>query len=336
MSEQNISALGRLIAAHEGSRPDAAVLISPLRGGAIQENWLVRVDGHPVEYVLRTDSAATIRSSHSRAAEFAIVQTAHAAGVRTPRAVLFCDDSSVFGKPFALYEKIAGVALGPRIVRDMTLGGDRIALTKTLGHELAKIHRITPDHPALGFLGAHPDDPARAHIARLRNILDAMNIKRPALDWGLRWLQLHLPQAERISLVHSDFRTGNYLIDSTGLTAILDWEFAHWGDPHFDIAWFCAKCWRFGRNDLEAGGIGSREDFYAGYELESGAQINHEAVAAYEVLAHARWAVIALEQGERHISGSEPSLELALTGRIAAELEYEIIRMTPHDRWSRT
>jgi hypothetical protein len=45
-------------------------------------------------------------------------------------------------------------------------------------------------------------------------------------------------------------------------------------------------------------------------------------------MAHIRWAVIALQQAQRHLSGVERSLELALTGRIVAELEQEIIALT--------
>lgn len=333
MSGPDIAALTRLIGEREGFSPDASATLTPLRGGAIQENWLFCSPASPLEYVLRTDAPATIRSSHNRENEFALVSVAHAAGVCTARPVLFCRDASIVGKPFALYEKAAGVALGARIVKDMTLGGERRELVRALGRELARIHRIKPPHPALDFLGAPPADSARAHVETLRSILDELKANRPALEWGLRWCELHLPRAREITLVHSDFRTGNYLVDEKGLTAILDWEFAHWGDPHFDIAWFCAKCWRFGRNDLHAGGIGPREDFYLGYELESGRSIDREAVAAYEALAHARWAVIALEQGERHLSGREPSLELALTGRMAAELEYELVRMTAPHAW---
>jgi hypothetical protein len=36
----------------------------------------------------------------------------------------------------------------------------------------------------------------------------------------------------------------------------------------------------------------------------------------WEVMAHLRWAVVALEQGHRHLSGQDHSLELALTARI--------------------
>ena len=48
------------------------------------------------------------------------------------------------------------------------------------------------------------------------------------------------------TLIHRDYRTGNYLVDGGRLTAALDWEFAGWGDPREDIGWFTARCWRFG------------------------------------------------------------------------------------------
>ena len=109
-----------------------------------------------------------------------------------------------------------------------------------------------------------------------------------------------LPQA---NAVHRDFRTGNYMVDAHGLTAVLDWEFAGRGDPMSDIGWFCAECWRFGKTELEAGGIAPRAVFYEGYQAQSGAQIDDASVRYWEVMAHLRWAVIALEQGHRHLSG---------------------------------
>jgi aminoglycoside phosphotransferase (APT) family kinase protein len=127
--------------------------------------------------------------------------------------------------------------------------------------------------------------------------------------------------------VHQDFRTGNYLVDERGLIAILDWEFCTWGDPMVDIGWFCARCWRFGATDQEAGGIASREPFYRGYEAAAGRTVDPHAVHYWEVMAHVRWAVIALQQAARHLSGAEPSLELALTGRILPELELEILNL---------
>ncbi|MCW5698977.1 MAG: hypothetical protein KIT00_03965 [Rhodospirillales bacterium] len=45
-------------------------------------------------------------------------------------------------------------------------------------------------------------------------------------------------------------------------------------------------------------------------------------------MAHMRWAIIALQQARRHLSGEQISIELALTGHIVPELELEILDMT--------
>lgn len=302
-----------------------------LSGGAIQQNWLIEgtINGAERALVLRKDAAATIGASHSREDEFALIKVAFAAGVRVPEPVAFCDNNSVLGGPFALMSKVEGVGFGPRIVKDMSLGGDREGLVGQLGRELAAIHAIVPDEAGhLAFMGQPPASPAHAEIAFLRASLDALGASRPALEWGLRWAELNAPVTSHVTLVHKDFRTGNYMVDANGLTAILDWEFAGWGDPMADIGWFCAACWRFGRADLEAGGVGSRAALYAGYRYGGGVGIDEEAVRFWEIMAHIRWAVIALQQGERHSSGREFSLEHVLTGRIASELEFAVLTMT--------
>jgi aminoglycoside phosphotransferase (APT) family kinase protein len=160
----------------------------------------------------------------------------------------------------------------------------------------------------------------------MRANLDRCSEKRPALEFVLGWLLERAPQpAGPPVLVHGDFRTGNYMVDKGRLTGILDWEFAHWGDRHEDLGWFCARCWRFGNDALEAGGIASRQALFDGYDAVSDSPVDRAAMPYWEVLAAARWAVVALLQGERHITGGETSLELLLTGMMAPEMEYDAL-----------
>jgi aminoglycoside phosphotransferase (APT) family kinase protein len=332
----------------------------PLRGGAIQENWAIDVElsglpsgsrlagGHQ-QFVLRTDAPSRVAASHTRAEEFALLQLARAAGVAAPQPLWLCTNEAVLGRPFYIMQRVAGTAAGHRIVRDPTIGGPRDALAERLGAELAKIHAITPDSlgtflsgPArdrLDFLELPRPSPALDQIARYRRYLDTLAMPHPVLEWGLRWLEVNAPPAREIVLVHQDFRTGNYLVDEDGLTAILDWEFCAWGDPMADIGWFCAKCWRFGAVEKEAGGIASRTPFYRGYEAASGRRIDPGAVHYWEIMAHIRWAVIALQQADRYLADGEASLELALTGRILPELEWDVLDLVDaaeerRDRWS--
>jgi aminoglycoside phosphotransferase (APT) family kinase protein len=308
----------------------------PLKGGGIQENWTVDalVNGSPRAFVLRKDAPAKIDASHSRHDEFAIIKSAFAAGVTVPEPIAFCDDPAVLGGPFAVMAKVSGVGLGPKVVKTIS-DSERPALTRQLARELSRIHSVTPATASvtLACLGNPPVDFAIAEIALMRDWLDRLGLSRPGLEWALRWCELHIPKPWETTLIHRDFRTGNYMVDQGQLTAVLDWEFACWGDPLFDIGWFMAECWRFSRPDLDAGGIGMRSDFYEAYEAESGRTINDRAVRAYEVLSHCRWAIIALQQGERYSSGREPSLEHALTGKMAEELELMALRLTAPDRW---
>ncbi len=305
-----------------------------LGGGAIQENWALdvvisggaRAGRHAL--VLRTDAPSRVAASHTRAQEFALLSVAWAGGVSVPEPFALATDTRVLGKPFYVMRRLAGTAAGHVLVRDDRWQGDRQALAHSLGRELARIHKISPPQAGLEFLALPAGPPARSVVGDLRRWLDGYRMARPALEWGLRWLDRHAPPRGAVCLLHRDFRTGNYMVDDKGLTGILDWEFAGWGDPDEDIGWFCAKCWRFGAIAREAGGIGERQDFYRGYEEESGRRIDPDAIRYWEILAHARWAVVALQQGERYVAGEEASLDLALTGRRIAELEYEILAAT--------
>jgi len=314
--------------------------VKPLRGGAIQENWSLdlEIDGGARngrhELVLRTDAPSRVAASHGRVQEYALIALARAAGVTVPEPYWACADPAIIGRAFYLMRRMPGVAAGHRIVRDQALGGPREALVERLGRELAKIHAITPASAvrlapgqSFAFLGPSSDNPALDRVVLYRRYLDDLGRLRPAIEWSLRWLELAARPAGEITLVHQDFRTGNYLVDAQGLTAVLDWEFCAWGDPMSDIGWFCARCWRFGANDREAGGIAPREPFYRAYEAASGRQIDPVAVRYWEVAAHVRWAVIALQQAARHLSGEQRSLELALTGRIVPELELEMLNL---------
>lgn len=319
------------------TRADAVTIdaMARLSGGAIQENWALAVsvkggayDGKQ-EWVLRTDSASSIAVSRSRAEEFALLQAVHAAGVSVPEPLWLAvaQDASGIGRSFFIMQRLRGLAAGHRLTREAALVPDPDALAQTLGRHLARVHSITPGHPRLAFLGAARAHPVLADIQLYREHFDALGERYPVLEWGLRWCELNAPEPLAPVLLHRDFRTGNYMVDRGELSGILDWEFAGWGDRREDIGWFTARCWRFAGADREAGGIASLDAFLAGYRSESGIAFRAEDLRYWQVLAHLRWALIALQQTARHASNEERSLELALTAQLVPDLELEIVRL---------
>ena len=332
--DPKIVRLERFLAEASGAEKVRVLDFRPLAGGAVQENWRLDAEfaGGPFagrqDLVLRTDATAPIPASHDRAKEFRIIEAVHARGIKAPEPLWLCTDESVLGKTFFVMRRLPGIAAGHRVVKDATLGGGHEALAEALASELVRIHALDRASLGLDFLVEPEPSPALAAVRDLRAYLDRHPDPRPILEWGLAWLEREAPPAGDVVLCHRDFRTGNYLADENGLVAILDWEFTNLGDPDADIGWICARCWRFGAVEKVAGGIASRETFVRAYERASGRRIDRARIDYYEIMAHARWAIIALQQGQRHVSGREPSLELALTAHVVPELELEILRLT--------
>lgn len=103
-----------------------------------------------------------------------------------------------------------------------------------------------------------------------------------------RWLRENAPECPDPRLVHADYRMGNFLFDEeTGeMTAVLDWELAHLGDFHEDLAYVTQKL--FGRvneqGEFLCCGLFSREEFLDRYQELSGRTVDPETLRYYEVL----------------------------------------------------
>lgn len=327
LSEATQERLSRYIREATGANRARIVRLERMSGGAVQQNWAldVELDGKLQAWVLRTDACATVRESRTRTEEFAVLQAMQDAGVFAPKALYLCEDTSVTGRQFFIMERLPGVAAGHRVTRDPSMVPNPDRLARQLAQNLARLHRVRPGNAGLAFLNTMH---ARDNIAHYRSYLDTHPDPHPVLEWGLRWCEIHAPTTEETTLIHRDYRTGNYLVHDGDLSGILDWEFTAFGNPLEDIGWLCARCWRFARPDRVVGGISHVEHFIPEYERASGRRVSTEALVYWQVMAHVRWAVIALQQVQRHLSGAEPSLELALTGHILSDLEMEVIKLT--------
>ena len=69
---------------------------------------------------------------------------------------------------------------------------------------------------------------------------------RPVIALAIKWCEDHLPAPADPVLVHGDYRMGNIMVDADGLATVLDWELAHLGDAHEDLAFGCMTVWRCG------------------------------------------------------------------------------------------
>ena len=280
-----------------------------LPGGASKEAWAVDAGGAPL-LVRRAGGGVIYSHTLSLEQEFRMLEAAAAAGVKVPRPVAYLGELG--GREAFAMERVDGETIGRRIVREPP---PELALE--LASELAKIHAIAP--VALPFLRA--DDV----LARSEAELDALDEPHPAIEYGLWWLRSRRPDPLPAVVNHGDFRIGNVVISEGKLAALLDWEFAHLSDPREDLAWPLVRAWRFGNDDRRFGGIGDVEPFLERYAHATGRDVAVADLYWWEVLGNVKWAIGALTQARRHLGGSERSVELAVLGRLAAEMEYELL-----------
>lgn len=303
----------------------AAVRASRLSGGAIQENWRLEMeDGSSL--VLRTDADAAIPTSLSREEEFRRYRLAFENGARVARPMGFCRDLGVIGKPFFILAFVSGITAGHLLVKNDQYVPNREALSFELGALLGTVHR-TPANQARAVFGEPPKTPALASINYMRKQLDELPEPHPALELCLRELEVRLGDETEAVFSHGDYRTGNYMVDDGRVTAILDWEFSGWGHPNEDLGWLTAPCWRFGRNEMGGGGVGPLQGFLDGYYEATGRRVEPAELLNWQALAQVKWAVIALHQEQRHVSGAQRSLELALSGRLVSGLALEALNL---------
>jgi aminoglycoside phosphotransferase (APT) family kinase protein len=283
-----------------------------LPGGASKEAWAV--DAGKRRLLVRRAAVGVIhRHTLSLRHEFEVLQVAHAAGVKVPEPVLYIEDLD--GREAFVMERIHGETIGRRIVRMDTVP-ERLPLQ--MAEELAKIHALPAAE--LPFLAA-------TTIDRLVDELDEIGEPRPAIELGLWWLREHRPPPREPVVVHGDFRIGNLAVDEDGLVGVLDWEFAHLDDPARDISFSLVRAWRFGADDLRLGGIGHVEPYLERYNELTGFDVRPEELDYWELAGNVGWAIGCLTQAQRHLTGQDRSVELAILGRLGAEVEYEICHL---------
>jgi aminoglycoside phosphotransferase (APT) family kinase protein len=296
-------------------------------GGASKDTCVVDAvtpEGELELLVRRAAGGVIYSETLSLEQEYKVLQVAYEAGIKAPKPYGYLEDLA--GREAFVMERLEGESVGRRVVQKPEFETTREALPEQLAEELSKIHAIPLEQ--LPPLPGARTEPATDHVlSTLERELDDLEEPHPAIELGLLWLREHVPASHGIVLNHGDFRVGNFMVDEEGLVGILDWEFAHLGDPAEDLAWPLVRAWRFGVDHLRLGGIGDVEPYLEHYNTLTGRQITLEELFYWEVAGNVRWAIGSLNQAERHLSGQERSVELAVIGRLASEVEYEILSL---------
>jgi aminoglycoside phosphotransferase (APT) family kinase protein len=286
-----------------------------LAGGASKEAWAVDADG---ERLLVRRAAASVIHRHTLSLrdELAVLEAAHEAGVKAPRPYGYISDLA--GREAFVMERLEGETIGRRIVQKEELARAREALPVQMAEELSKIHAIPAERVA--FLPT-------SRLEHMADELEEMDEPHAAIELGLRWLRENRPADRPLVFTHGDYRIGNLVVGDGGLVGVLDWEFAHLDDPVRDMAFALVRAWRFGVPERRLGGVGDVGPYLERYNELTGLDVRPAELDYWELAGNVAWAIGCLTQMQRHLTGHDRSVELAILGRLGVEVEHEIVNL---------
>jgi aminoglycoside phosphotransferase (APT) family kinase protein len=248
------------------------------RHTARREAWVVDVEGaggKVTEGFLRLERTAIPDNPWSLARETRIVDALQDSGVPVPRvlgqnAALAC----------TLFERVRGRA----DLQNAPLQQQR-AVMEHFFDIVAQLHTLDIARlPADQFprptnardCALHEMDLVRR---RWREFLKGH--RDPLISYGIDWLERHAPKSvARVSLVQGDTGPVNFLFENDHVTAVIDWEWGHLGDPMEDLGNICVR--EFWNPSGGLTGLMQR------YQQRSGLPVDLQAVRYYRVQQNMR------------------------------------------------
>ena len=250
-----------------------------ISGGASRETYRFRLSwtdagtARDRRLILRRDPPASLIDTERRV-EFEAYRAFHGSAVPVPEMQWLEEASEALDHPFFIAEELTGYQAAPQMLFSGAYDAVHGHVAERKWSILGEIARADPT--ALGLTDVLPVPDLDACWSRELDHWEALIDKDateplPVTRAAIRWLRANPPPpAQKLSLVHGDYRTGNFLYDAKGdIHGVLDWEMAHLGDPLEDLGWSLQPVWTFGRTG-RAGGLAPAADAVAIWERASG------------------------------------------------------------------
>jgi aminoglycoside phosphotransferase (APT) family kinase protein len=279
--------------------------LSRAAGGLSRENWSFDASWtdasgtHAYPLMLMRDAAGTLLSTE-RSREFHVLKALNGSAVAAPVVHWMDPDGRFLGAPSIIMERVSGSC------DYMVLNGsrplpERLKLAHDFLELMANIQEF--DWQAHGLdecLGVPQESPAKTELHQWEAEYRRIQIEpHPELDYVLSWLDNHAPDAEAIVLVHGDFKPGNALIEGSVITAKLDWETAHLGDPLEDLGWITNPV---RKSEHQIPGHWERAQIVAAYSKLTGRKVGDADLTWWNVFSCWKLSVIQLTAVHEFVS----------------------------------
>ncbi len=302
--------------------------LARIPGGASRETYRfdATADGKLHQLILRRDPGASLIDTESET-EFRAYQSAWGT-VPVPRAVALEAAGAELERPFFIMERVEGGEVASAFAREPF--GDH---AETLGEAFfSALGRLAALDPANTPLGQHlptpaPDAAWRIALDYWEGVLDEDQQRPlPVVRAAIRRLRANPPPpAQKIAIVHGDYRSGNVMHDGRGgMLAMFDWEMAHLGDPVEDLGWALDPIW----DHFEPGrvcGMTDRARALATWERASGLAIDPRAMRWWSLFNSVKGRAIWTSAFKTFVDGGHTDPVLGISGWYTAVRQDTII-----------
>ncbi len=264
-------------------------------GGASRETWMFDASwtqggiSSSQPFILRKDPPASLLET-DREIEYAFYSTFADSAVPVPAMRWLEPDASVLGGPFFIMDRLLDCEANQSAMMEPRFQAVHEPIAKQMYETLGQIALFDwKGTPAEAVSAAPERDTAwRRELTHWERIIDEQELSpQPIARAGIRWLRENPPPpAQRVSVVHGDYRVGNILCNEDGtIRGVVDWEMAHLGDPIEDLAWSFNESWQWA-GDGRPGGIVKRERAIELWEGATGLRADPEALHWWEVFSN--------------------------------------------------
>lgn len=261
-----------------------------LAGGFGKQTFLFDTEGKALQgsFVMRRDPATPLveNDCHLIDREYELIRAVHEKGFPAPDAIWLDTRHELLpGGDFLIMNRSPGESGGSVFAAQGEVPRD---LAETLAGILARLHNLPPMESlnacSESICAERWDMPLDACVRRylsdwFETFKSEEHLPSPTLVGQFNWLLANVPASSgRPVLLHGDMGFHNFLFDNGKLSAVLDWEFAHLGDPAEDLAYV--------RNT-----IGSALDwpaFMAAYQAAGGHPVDERRLHFFQVWGHVR------------------------------------------------
>jgi aminoglycoside phosphotransferase (APT) family kinase protein len=215
------------------------IALDRIPAGGVRQGWFVDLrgcDGAVRELFLRYSPQPESSAFHPLATEAEVV-----AALGTAGAVVAGVQAVHPTREAVLLDRVKGDTWFYRIADP----AEQISVAQDFVRSLAFVHRLDPESLWVPSLG--PVRSAREHaLERIAAIRERAVRPDGTLDPLVRlstdWLERHVPEYDGpVVLVQGDTGPGNFLYRDGRVSAVVDWELCHFGDPMDDIAWLSLR-----------------------------------------------------------------------------------------------